>query len=259
MARFTGGWVKVYRSILEDDAFQQDLELCGLWIHILLMANYQSSKIDWGNQIRILEAGQVLLTYRELAEKYSIAKTNLLRKLKYLEKWDRIRIESGTHGTVITICNWKEYQIDSESTGPQADQEADHKRTKVGPQADLYKEVQEVKEEKNIRIKKNTKAAILTDYPPVFVSLWEEYGRHGNKKKALEAFKKLKLSEDDLSALSQAIKVYYERKEPWRSAQHFSTFLNSDWRQYFEDGPLISNEEVKIDWDKVKRELNITA
>jgi hypothetical protein len=47
----------------------------------------------------------------------------VIRQLKYLEKTERIRIESGPQGTLITICKWKEYQSDYLEDETQVEQE----------------------------------------------------------------------------------------------------------------------------------------
>lgn len=72
-------------------------------------------------------------------------------------------------------------------------------------------------------------------YPDWFESLWEAYGKIGNKAKAYSTLVTQKLTQDEMAQLNRAVQVYSKAHAQDRSfQQHFTTFLNSDWRTHLE-------------------------
>ena len=113
MARFDSGWFKFYRRAFFEDIGRNQTCLA-LWSALLSMAIYKETKIIWQGKQRTLEPGSVVFGLKELAEKWEISKTTVLRWLRYLESTERIRVETGTRGTLVTILNWKEYQKEAD-------------------------------------------------------------------------------------------------------------------------------------------------
>ena len=109
MARFSGGWIKVYREIIGTDISEHPVRLA-LFIHLIAMANIEETWVDWGGAPRKCPRGSLVTSYRELAKVVGADRQSVERQLKYLASRDTLLVESETRGTFITICNYSEYQ-----------------------------------------------------------------------------------------------------------------------------------------------------
>lgn len=109
MSRFTSGWVRLDRKAAVEDIGENPICLA-LWVWLLSAATIQKTKIRWHGQCREIESGMVLFSARTLSDRWKVPINNLRRQLSYLASSGRIRIESGTHGILVTICNWTRYQ-----------------------------------------------------------------------------------------------------------------------------------------------------
>lgn len=236
MSRFNGGWLKLYRSAIDEDIGKR-ANLLAIWVTLLCWATRFETKVIGEKGPRILPPGSVVIGMRQLSDHLGISKTNTYKWIQYLQKRGSILIEAGTHGTVITICNWDEYQGSDDGVGTQRERSENAAGTQRERRGTLNGEVKK----ERIKERKKYKVGILTNYPPEYISLWDAYGKIGDKRKGYETFDKLKLSPEDTASLTVAIKNYYSRKEEWKSPQHFSTFLNSDWRQYHDAAPSSPN------------------
>lgn len=114
MARFTGGWIKVYRTLGDND-MSRDPFLTHTWMHLLIDANLFQSKIRWLNNEHTLERGQVLLSFRAYAKQIGVSYQVLRRCVAYLEKTTRIVTETNAGGTIVTILKFNEKQMAGDS------------------------------------------------------------------------------------------------------------------------------------------------
>lgn len=218
MARFKNGWLKLHRDIL-DQEFSSDLEKVGFITKLLLMANYlEGGRVSRKGVPVSLAPGSVVLGLRDFGKTHGISKNKVARLLKYFEKRDTIRVTSSSEGTIITFCNWKDYQADtSEQT-----QESGHE---VGQERDTSGTVI-----KKVRKKERKHVGIRMTYPQEFDQLWIEYGRKGDKKAAYEEYGKQNLSQTEIEGLKLAIKNVASITElRWR--KDFENFLRTDWRE----------------------------
>lgn len=109
VARFQNGWVKIYRSAWENDLGDNPI-LFALWSTLLIMATWRPSKVRWMGKQRELPPGSVVLGLKELSDKWGCSRSVLQKHLHYLCGTGRIALESCSRGTLITICNWDQYQ-----------------------------------------------------------------------------------------------------------------------------------------------------
>ena len=91
----------------------------------------------------------------------------------------------------------------------------------------------------------NTFVGILTNYPQEFEKVWKQYKRRGDKKAAFIEFKKLKLNEEGLENLSQAIKNYINSLSELKYAKHLERFLKTDWREFLDGSHSYSAVNLK--------------
>lgn len=223
MARFSGGWIKLYRSAVNED-LGDDAVTLAIWVTLLCWANWETGKTKVKSQQVILEPGQLATGIRELASRLDVPQTTAFRALKYLEKTERIILKSGTQGSIITICNWSEYQ--------QQEEILERKRNTDGTQTERKRNDNE--EGKNLRKKENSLVAIRLDYPQEFQSVWVSYGKPGQKKEAFSSFQKSSLSEEERGQLAGAIKNYVKENPERKYRMSFHKFLETDWREHNE-------------------------
>lgn len=181
------GWIKLHRKFNKWE-WKSDPNMVALFVHLLLNANFEDS--NWmGSLIR---RGQIVTGRMSLAEKTGISQQSLRTCLKRLKSTNEITIKSTNHHSIITICNYDEYQTDENTTNQQTNQQNIQPSTSHQPainqQLTTYKEE---KEEKEIY---NTERGAKKFAPPSI--------------DILEAF----ISENNLSVVAQKFLAFYESK-----------------------------------------------
>lgn len=237
MARFTGGWIKLHRRAIDEDIGQNG-HILAVWVTLLCWASRFDSKIYHGGKHKILAPGSCVFGIRELADQLRFSKDTVYRALKYLRERDTITITSDTRGTVVTICNWKEYQDKPEKLATPVRQQSNADPTPVRRQPTLNGEVENSKKFEG-RINHN--GIRQTEYPDDFQSLWKVYGKFTHKGEALRVYLGLKLDPDQYMALSRAVENYLKGLNPGEFKMGFAGFLAMDWSDY-------ANMEREEDW-----------
>jgi hypothetical protein len=109
MARFTGGWVKLWRKAADSDLIGNPY-LWALWHWLLYAATWKPSKILWNGSQKEIPAGTVVFSPRELAERWDCSRSVIQKWLHYLHDTQRIVLTASPRGTLVSICNWDIYQ-----------------------------------------------------------------------------------------------------------------------------------------------------
>jgi hypothetical protein len=105
----------VSRSIWTSEVFEEEdgepfsRRLAWIWLISEAAWKDRPIRID-GKQVTI-QRGQLSHSVRFLADKWNWSKSQVGRFLKELESWDMIEINSGTKQSILTICNYNEYQL----------------------------------------------------------------------------------------------------------------------------------------------------
>lgn len=137
MARFNGGWIKLYREAFEGDLGDSPF-LLGIFIKLLVWANWKESSAKFKGERIKLQPGQLLTGLRELSpDKEEDPYLHRVRNaLAYLEKRGTIAQAASNQGRLITICNWSEYQTGADEPSKQSASEAqaDRKQSANAPQ-----------------------------------------------------------------------------------------------------------------------------
>lgn len=150
------GWIKIYYKIKEWEWYG-DPNMVALWIHLLISANWKDKK--WhGVDIK---RGQSVTSVSKLAEATGLTTRQTRVCLERLEESKQIVKQTTSHYTIITICNYDNYQDceqtecqtnDKQSVTPMANQwQADDKQS-VTPMAttEEYKEVKKERIQENL-------------------------------------------------------------------------------------------------------------
>ena len=106
------GYVRIHRPLFEDHpAFRNDAEAMAFaWL--IVKAAWQPAKVRYKGRILFLDRGQVAVSVRDFASAMDRDKAWVERLLKRLRDEAMLTTRNETGVTVITICNYNEYQAD---------------------------------------------------------------------------------------------------------------------------------------------------
>lgn len=105
----SGGYVRLYRSLLGHAAFRNDAEAMAFaWM--IARAAWRPTKVRYRERTISLVRGQLAVSIRDLAEHLDRPKGWTERLLKRLKSETMIETASETGVLVITICKYKDYQ-----------------------------------------------------------------------------------------------------------------------------------------------------
>lgn len=133
-----GGFIKLHRKML-DFRWAKHPATVALWVHILLSVEWESTDK--------LKKGQMLTSYRKLAEETGLSVKQVRTALKHLIDGAQVRAQDGAHigaqqGTMITVEKWGKYQGQKAKGAHRMAQEG----AQEGAFLPLYKENKEIKE-----------------------------------------------------------------------------------------------------------------
>ena len=149
----TGGFIKIFRGLRFSNIWDSDRGPFSdgqAWVDLLLRANHAPKTIRVSRKRVSVPAGSFVASVRKLGEAWKWSNGKVLRFLRELEEDDRLvrKVDRGTeHGyTMISICNWADYQIREESDGTRNDTPTERGRNTDGTRTGHKQEREEVKE-----------------------------------------------------------------------------------------------------------------
>ena len=222
-----GGNFSVSRSIWTSDLFAKEpFTEREAWIWMISSAVWRDKTTRVGHYIIELERGQLCYSIRFLAKAWGWSKSKVDRYLKRLETMDATRSKigtpigtaSGTPPMVITICNYNEYQPDTEKAGHIAGQSAGQKRDTSGTNKN--------KDNKDNKIR-DTKVSL--DHPEIFDRFWSLYPRKVGKGQAQAAWKAA-AKKVDPQLIIEGLQIHMPdlTDKPPQFIPHASTWLNGE-------------------------------
>lgn len=127
-ASSSGGFVLIYRSLLNHHAFRSDSEAMAFaWL--VLRASWKETEVRYKDRNLTLQRGQVAVSVRDMATKLDRSKDWANRFLKRLIERDMISVSDETGVSVISIKNYNNFQLDpagacdTAATGPRQDRD----------------------------------------------------------------------------------------------------------------------------------------
>lgn len=196
------GYVKLYRKTLDNPIITNDNDYFRVWIQLLLMANHSSRKVLFGNETIELKAGELITGRDELAKKCNISSSKVERILKRLKIEHQIEQQTCSKGRLISIKNWKIYQISG--------QQVDNKWTTSEQQVNTSKNDKNVKNERIIKENKKEKHI---------------YGEFQNVLLTAEEMEKLKQKFPDYELRIEKLSNYIASKGA-KYKSHYATILS---------------------------------
>jgi hypothetical protein len=107
------GFLLLERSILDSKVFASEKAL-KIWIWLLAKANYEQRhvpvRVGAGQSVVTIARGQLLFGRFKAEDELNIDGSTIYKILKQFETDERITIESNSHYSVITICNYDSKQ-----------------------------------------------------------------------------------------------------------------------------------------------------
>lgn len=221
MHESSDGWIKVYRSLLYSEIFQNE-KLLKIFIWCLLKANHKENKVMVGKRSITVKRGQFIFGRAKAAEELNIAPSTVWDYMKVLEDKKTIKIKSNNKYSLVTIEKWELYQkinktSDNKSTTDQ--QQNNNSSTTNRQQIDTNKNVKNIK---NI-------------YTSKIDELWSLYPNKKGKKIAYKKIERL-LDQYSFEELKRCVERYsLETKgKDKQYIQHGSTFFNSGYVDYLD-------------------------
>lgn len=123
------GWIKIHRKIL-DWEWYEDANILGLWIHLLLKANWEDKK--WKGIV--IPRGSLVTSRQHLAEETNLSEQQIRKILKLLENNQQITIKTTNKYTLISIVKYNIYQLNENENNQQNNQQINQQITNKEPQ-----------------------------------------------------------------------------------------------------------------------------
>lgn len=170
-----GGWIKLYRVLLDDDLWIDCTPVQKVvMITLLLMANHQERKWIWQGKKFVAGPGQLVTSLESIKQESGkgISIKNVRSALDKFVKVGFLANQSAKTGRLITIANWAKYQISDDEV---ANQPANRWQT-TGKQVATNKNVKNDKNVKKEDSQQSRKREYADDSPEMIeaVYLWEK-------------------------------------------------------------------------------------
>jgi DNA replication protein DnaD len=172
-----GGWIKLHRDITDHWIFNFDEPDKGLaWIYILSKANHKPNKFKIKNTLIEVDRGQLAMSQSTLQKQFKWSQNKLKRFLKLLKNERMISFETNALTTIITICNYNDYQvIDNSDERPDERTNERPGERSANDQANDKQECKNEKNDKNKDIKEKNEVAYQDG---INVQAWNEFEQH---------------------------------------------------------------------------------
>lgn len=250
-----------------------------LMFHFTTNATWKESEIIWNGAKRTIPAGSILFGYGQLAKLWKESKSALFRGTQMLRKWNIIEYESGTQGSLVTLCNWKEIQGHKDEAGTQMERKWNADGTQMGPYELRIKKEETIKEESKgdvselfpIPTSKKQPIANGKHSPPLSEGVGRFIGtyvksfqtRYGDQVRPdlggkVQGQIKTLLKGMPIDRACQLVQVYLQMEVPWFNTKchDIGTFIENlnPVAIALDTGQM---QSTGTNWDKIKKELNI--
>ena len=120
------GWIKIHRSILEDELyFSEKFTRTQAWIDLLLLAEYKPKTLFIRGIKLDLQRGQLAISIRDLSTRWKWGVNKVQSFIKELVESGKIDTQKSNLINVISICKYEIYQGAEDSKTIQIDTQTD--------------------------------------------------------------------------------------------------------------------------------------
>jgi biotin operon repressor len=147
-----GGFVLMYRKSLESRVFQNPF-LWKVWSWCLLKASFKENwfPIDVGQGVSEvhLGPGQFIFGRKVATRELKMPPSTVWKRMQKLRSMGNLDINSGSHYSIVTLCNWNKYQTPPKEIGQPIDQQRNSHRAAMERPKDTYNNNNNANNEKN--------------------------------------------------------------------------------------------------------------
>ena len=123
------GWIKIHKSIWRNP-WMHHPNVLTVWVYILCHVEWRPTDVVFEGQRITLQPGQGLFKLRGIATELRIPRSSLFRVIDVLKSEKQIETQTSPRNTLVTVVNWKKYQLAGTQNGTQMG----HKRDTSGTQ-----------------------------------------------------------------------------------------------------------------------------
>ncbi len=208
------GWFKVWRKI-EDSQVFSDNNLFKVWIWCLMRANHKKTFVPvqtgTGNTIVEVGRGQFIFGRKKAAKALKMKPHSVYNRMQKLKSFGNLNIQTNTHYSIVTICNYEDYQA-LESSGEQAGEQAENNQRTCREQPENTDKNEE--NEKNDK-KKTPKPprGVLSDEGSLLKSAYPDF-RLSTDAVIMKTVKLIKASDKTVDFAITRIRIW-EKSDQW--------------------------------------------
>ncbi len=242
------GYIKAYRSMLDNPVVCKDSEYFAVWCYLLLNATHKEQPVLFKGKKIILKPGQLITGRIKIAEHFKISESKVQRILKSFESEQQIEQQISNKNRLITILHWDLYQCSEQ----QIEQQVNNNRTTTEQQVNTNKNDKNDKNERNINNVLRDKEAT-----ELFEKLWKLFpNKKGKGQVSLTAKRRLlKVGHEEMVRAIDRYISELEKDSEWRRPQNGSTFFNSGYIDYLDDN-YVPQKEIKTGTGAKKNSFN---
>lgn len=137
------GFVLIYRTVFDHPVFQ-DFNEASAFVWMVTKAAWKQGRVRYKDRVLTLERGQLAVSLRDLSDRFGWGVSKVRRFLAKLENERMIDTLTDTGVTVITLCNYDDYQLDANADDTPADVPPTCRRHTADTQIKEGNEVNEV-------------------------------------------------------------------------------------------------------------------
>ena len=120
-------YIKLHRKLLYSECFKKPEHL-KLWIYCLLRANYADSDIFHGGKMVKVLRGSFITGRHKMSEDTGISERKIRTFLDSKKATKDLTIESTKQYSVVTVCNYRDYQDQEIVSDQRSDHQNSHKQ-----------------------------------------------------------------------------------------------------------------------------------
>lgn len=144
------GWIKLHRKILQWEWYKTP-NMYHLFSHLLLNANHNDGK--W--QGVAVKRGEVITGLKSLSANTGISTRSLRTCIERLKSTGEVTAKTTNKYSIITICNYEDYQFIENINDKQSDSQPDNQTTIKRQSNDNKQELKNDNNEDNISLEEN--------------------------------------------------------------------------------------------------------
>lgn len=142
------GWVKIHRKLQDNKVWlSEPFTRAQAWVDLILLANHKDGYIRVAGERIDLKRGQCGWSILNLSKRWKWSRGKTTRFLKELANDAQITLKTDTRNSIITICNYNDFQSNDTTDSTTDDTTDGHQMIQ---QTDTNKNVKKEKNEKNI-------------------------------------------------------------------------------------------------------------